>query len=294
MGIFKIGIDLGGTKIEGVLLNGENVILERKRIPTLQEKGYDSIVSRIVGLVEELRAKIDGQPTIGIGTPGTISPATGNIRNSNTLCLVGQPLQHDLEKALNHKVNIANDANCFAVAETLSGAAKGYSTVFGVIMGTGVGGGIVLNGKAHNGINYIAGEWGHSLLHPGGNSCYCGKKGCVETYISGTALQKRWEQLTGEKKIMKEILATLDMDSRDAARQWKEEFIANFGIALSNIINILDPDIIVLGGGVSNTQFLYNEGIEEVKKNIFSEYMNTRIVQHQLGDSAGVIGAALL
>ncbi len=277
-----------------MLLDERNSILMRKRVPTLQEKGYEFIVSRIVQLADDLKKAAGGSGTIGIGTPGTVSPKTGLMRNSNTLCLNGRPLKQDLEKRLGQSIKIANDANCFAVAEATMGAAKGHHMVFGVIMGTGVGGGIVINGKAHDGKNFVAGEWGHSVLHPHGKPCYCGKRGCVEAYISGTALEKRWMESGGKKLAMKDIVQKAEQEPDVMTDRWKQEFIENFGIALANIINILDPDAIVLGGGVSNVPFLYNEGIKAVHKNVFSDIVETLIVQNELGDSAGVIGAALL
>ena len=291
---YKIGIDLGGTKIEGVLLDEQNNILMRKRVATQQEHGYEFIINRIVNLTDDLKKSADDSVTIGIGTPGTISPKTSLMRNSNTLCLNGQPLKQDLEQRLGQSIKIANDANCFAVAEATMGAAKGVHMVFGVIMGTGVGGGIVINGKVHDGKNFVAGEWGHSTLRPDGRPCYCGKRGCVETYISGTALEKLWMESGGKKLALKDIVQKAEQELDAMTDNWKQEFIENFGIALANIINILDPDAIVLGGGVSNVSFLYNEGIKAVHKNVFSDIVETLIVQNELGDSAGVIGAALL
>jgi len=216
------------------------------------------------------------------------------MRNSNTLCLNGQPLKQDLEQRLGQALKIANDASCFTVAEATMGAAKGHHIVFGVIMGTGVGGGIVINGKAHDGKNFVAGEWGHGILHQGGKACYCGKHGCVETYISGTALEERWVESGGMRLALKDIVQKAMKEPDDMTDKWKREFIKNFGTALANIINVLDPDAIVLGGGVSNVPFLYNEGIEAVHKNVFSDFVETLIVQNKLGDSAGVIGVALL
>ena len=201
------------------------------------------------------------------------------------------PLKEDLEKALGKKVSMENDANCFAMAEAKMGAAKDYDVVFGVIMGTGVGGGIVINKKIHHGRTNIAGEWGHHTLHQNGNKCYCGKNGCVETYISGPALEKRWNELTGKKDSLPQIIQNLDDDK---AIQWKNEFLHNFGTALANVIDILDPDAIVLGGGVSNVSFLYDEGKKAVYDSVFSDLVDTPILKNQLGDSAGVFGASLL
>ncbi|GFN41494.1 MAG: fructokinase [Marine Group I thaumarchaeote] len=285
----RIGIDLGGTKTEGIILNDNLEPIERKRIPTPQND-YNAILNSVVDLVNDLKTKTNDS-TIGICTPGAISKKTGLIKNSNTQCLIGMPLKEDLEKALGQKVSMENDANCFAMAEAKMGAAKDYDVVFGVIMGTGVGGGIVINKKIHHGRTNIAGEWGHHTLHQNGNKCYCGKNGCVETYISGPALEKRWNELTGKKDSLPQIIQNFDDDK---AIQWKNEFLHNFGTALANVIDILDPDAIVLGGGVSNVSFLYDEGKKAVYDSVFSDLVDTPILKNQLGDSAGVFGASLL
>jgi len=287
--VSRIGIDLGGTKTEGIILNDNLEPIERKRIPTPQND-YNAILNSVVDLVNDLKTKTNDS-TIGICTPGAISKKTGLIKNSNTQCLIGMPLKEDLEKALGKKVSMENDANCFAMAEAKMGAAKDYDVVFGVIMGTGVGGGIVINKKIHHGRTNIAGEWGHHTLHQNGNKCYCGKNGCVETYISGPALEKRWNELTGKKDLLPQIIQNLDDDK---ALQWKNEFLHNFGTALANVIDILDPDAIVLGGGVSNVSFLYDEGKKAVYDSVFSDLVDTPILKNQLGDSAGVFGASLL
>ncbi len=283
----RIGIDLGGTKTEGIILNENLEPIERKRIPTPQND-YNAILNSVVDLVNDLKTN---DSTIGICTPGAISKKTGLIKNSNTQCLIGMPLKEDLEKALGKKVSMENDANCFAMAEAKMGAAKDYDVVFGVIMGTGVGGGIVINKKIHHGRTNIAGEWGHHTLHQNGNKCYCGKNGCVETYISGPALEKRWNELTGKKDSLPQIIQNFNDDK---AIQWKNEFLHNFGTALANVIDILDPDAIVLGGGVSNVSFLYDDGKKAVYDSVFSDLVDTPILKNQLGDSAGVFGASLL
>ena len=283
----KIGIDLGGTKIEGIFLDENLNVIKRKRIAT-PKNDYKLIIDSIVHLVKELQTN---DATIGICTPGAISKKTGLIKNSNTQCLIGMPLKDDLEKALGKTISMDNDANCFAMAEATLGAAKNYDVVFGVIMGTGIGGGIVVNGKIHRGRTYIAGEWGHHTLHQNGNKCYCGKNGCVETYISGPALEKRWMELTGKTLKLSEIVENLE---NNKAKQWKSEFLDNFGIGLANVIDILDPDAIVLGGGVSNISFLYDEGKDVVYDKVFSDLVDTPILKNKLGDSAGVFGASLL
>ncbi len=289
--MFKIGIDLGGTKIEGILLDQKLNVVERTRIPTNQEKGYDSIIESIVKIVTDLKKKTNEKTTIGLSTPGAISKKTGLIKNSNTQCLIGKSLANDLEQALKQNIRMENDANCFTLAESKLGAAQNYNMVFGVIMGTGVGGGIVVNGKLHKGRTNIAGEWGHHTLKKGGNKCYCGKNGCVETYISGPALEKSWKELTGKTESLSLIIQNL---TSDTAKQWKIEFLENFGTSLANVIDILDPDVIVLGGGVSNISFLYDEGKNSVYEKVFSDLIDTPILKNQLGDSAGVFGASLL
>jgi fructokinase len=288
--VHRIGIDLGGTKTEGVCLDDKLQTIQRRRIPTNQQNGYKSIVDTIVSLVDDLAKNISDY-SIGICTPGAISKKTGLIKNSNTQCLIGMPLKDDLQKSLGKKIEMENDANCFTMAEATMGAAVKYDVVFGVIMGTGVGGGIVINGKIHKGRTYIAGEWGHHTLHQNGNKCYCGRAGCVETYISGPALEKRWRDLSGKESALPEIIQNLRSQK---AQQWKAEFLDDFGVGLANVIDILDPDAIVLGGGLSNIDFLYSEGRDAVYGNVFSDLVDTPILKNKLGDSAGVFGAALL
>ena len=287
----KIGIDLGGTKIEGVLVDETFETIERKRIPTNQDDGYDSILQSIKNLILELTHESDEKFSIGICTPGALSLNSGLIKNSNTQCLIGKDLRNDLQNILHHDVSIENDANCFALAEARLGAGKNSNIVFGVIMGTGVGGGIIIDGKIHHGRTNIAGEWGHHCLHYQGNSCYCGNQGCVETYISGPALEKNWSQLSGLNQSLPEIIQNTDNPKFD---NWKKMFLNDFGLSLSNVIDVLDPDMIVLGGGLSNINFLYDEGKDVVYEKVFSDIVDTPIVKNELGDSAGVFGACLL
>ena len=286
--MYKIGIDLGGTKIEGILLDDTLSTIKRVRVPTPKEN-YRKIINQISSLVNGLSQNINDF-TVGICTPGAISKKTGLLKNSNTQCLIGMPLKEDLEENLKQKIMMENDANCFAISEANMGCAKNHSVVFGVIMGTGVGGGIVIDGKIHLGRTNIAGEWGHHTLYKNGNQCYCGKKGCVETYISGPALEKNWETLTGTKESLRNIVNSKD----PKFVQWKENFLDNFGTGLANVIDILDPDVIVMGGGLSNIDFLYTDGIKNVYKKVFSDLVDTPILKNSLGDSAGVFGAALL
>ncbi len=287
--MYKIGIDLGGTKTEGILLDDSSNTIERKRLST-PRNNYQEIIKIIYYLVNDLSKGIEDF-TVGICTPGAISKKTGLLKNSNTQCLIGKPLKEDLEKKLDKKISIENDANCFAISEATLGIAKNYSFVFGVILGTGVGGGIVIDGKIHNGRTNIAGEWGHHTLHQNGKNCFCGKKGCVETYISGPALEQRWKEMTGKHQPLSKIVKDSD---NSKFIPWKQEFLDNFGTALANVIDILDPDIVVLGGGLSNIGFLYSDGIQNVYDKVFSDLVDTPILKNNLGDSAGVFGAALL
>ena len=287
----RIGIDLGGTKIEGILLDKNYQSITRKRIPTNQDEGYNSILESIKDLVQELIQESNEKVSIGICTPGALSINSGLIKNSNTQCLIGKNIQNDLKNILHQEVSIENDANCFALAEAKLGAGKNSNFVFGVIMGTGVGGGIIIDGKIHHGRTNIAGEWGHHCLHNEGNSCYCGNQGCVETYISGPALEKHWLQLSGLTQSLPEIIQNYNNLNFD---NWKKSFLDNFALSLSNVIDILDPDMIILGGGLSNIDFLYNEGKNAVHDKVFSDTIDTPIVKNELGDSAGVFGACLL
>lgn len=292
--MLQLGIDLGGSKIEGVILDAGGKELFRKRIQTEQELGYAHILHQIGNLyLMMIRQAGKEETTFGIGTPGAISKTTELLRNSNTQCLNGKPLKQDLEKLLGRSISLENDANCLAIAEAKLGAGRGKSFIFGVIMGTGCGGGIVHEGKLITGPMAIAGEWGHHTIDPTGPLCWCGKRGCVETLISGGGLEKRWLSLHGMEQTLKKIVEAYHKNSLTETI-FMEEFFANYGRALSNIINILDPDIVILAGGVSNIQELYTRGYEEVKKNIFCDNFTTPIVQHTLGDSAGVIGAALI
>jgi fructokinase len=287
--LYRLGIDLGGTKTEAILLDEKLDIVKRKRIPTPKNDYYE-ILNTISSLTEDLLENIKDYH-VGICTPGAISKVTGLIKNSNIQCLIGKSFKEDLEGKLEKKISLENDANCFAIAEATMGAAKEFDVVFGVIMGTGVGGGIVINRKIHQGRTHIAGEWGHHTLHTNGNKCYCKKQGCVETYISGPSLEKQWKELTGKSQNIPEIIKNLeDLNMK----RWKSEFLENFGFALANVIDILDPDVVVLGGGLSNIDFLYTEGKDSVYDKVFSDLVDTPILKNKLGDSAGVFGAALL
>ncbi|NJB87773.1 putative NBD/HSP70 family sugar kinase [Lewinella marina] len=295
----KFGIDLGGTKIEGVVLDERGEVIERRRIPTEREKGYDHILQGIARVVSEME-EVTGLTAehVGIGTPGTIDPISGLMKNSNTVVLNGKPLGKDLEKLIDKPLTLANDANCFAVAETLMGcvpeAAPDAKVVFGVILGTGTGGGVVVNGKIIAGAQGIGGEWGHTFLDHSGGYCYCGRVGCTEQIISGPALERYYLRMSGRALTMREIVPRYRAGSDAAATRTLERFFHYFAKGIANIINFLDPDVVVLGGGLGNIGELYEDGIPQVVDHLFNPRMDTRFLKPKLGDSAGVFGAALL
>jgi predicted NBD/HSP70 family sugar kinase len=295
------GIDLGGTKIECAILESREQpnVIARQRVPTEAHLGYDHIIGQVVKLVDLLVQETGIKPNmIGLGHPGTLDRNTGGVKNANTTALNGMPFDKDLEKALGIPVKLANDANCFAVAEAHMGAVPevlpNAEVVFGVIMGTGVGGGLVVNGKVINGRQGIGGEWGHNFLDESGGMCYCGKVGCVETVISGPALERYYASLSGEKRHLREIVERADAKTDPIAIQTMDRLIHFFGKAIAVVINITDPDVIVLGGGVGNCERLYTDGVTEVGKHIFNTRVDTMFLRPKLGDSAGVFGAALL
>ena len=288
---FNIGIDLGGTKIETIVLKDQLPIF-RERIPTEAEKGPDHILNQISKIYNQALDVVESSDfSVGICTPGSIEPDSKLLRNSNTTCLIGNALHAMIEEKLNHSVKIENDANCFALAEATHGAGRGHELVFGIIMGTGCGGGFVFNHQIRLGPNLISGEWGHSVLYPDGNECYCGKRGCVETYISGGGIEMQLKNY-GINYSAKEFLNKKNKNVLEI--KIFNKFMNNFGRAVANIINSIDPDIIVLGGGLSNLTSLYSQGVEEIQKYVFSESFKTPIVMNKVGDSAGVYGAALL
>jgi len=289
----RIGIDLGGTKIEGVVLGPDNKPVFRQRIATESAAGYEHIVERIALLFERLRRAAPECDAVGIGTPGAISSRDGTMKNSNTACLNGRPLHADLSLRLGVPVRLENDANCFALAEALAGAGQGGALVFGVILGTGVGGGIVHHGEVLRGPQHLAGEWGHHCIDPSGPPCYCGQRGCVESFIAGPAVEAQYRARTGEAVRMPEIVARCRAGD-GVATEVLRGFIERFGRALANVIDIIDPDVVVLGGGLSNIDELYTLGCDAVARYVFNDELRTPIRHNQLGDSAGVIGAALL
>ena len=295
------GIDLGGTKIEGVILpslQDARPIL-RTRIDTGADKGYENILDQIVKLVQQMTKESGLQPgRIGFGTPGVLDPVLQTMKNCNSTALNGMPLEKDLRQRLGFEVVLANDANCFALAETVWGVVKEKNlktqTVFGIIMGTGVGGGIIFDAHVWNGRQGIAGEWGHNYLDESGGPCYCGKSGCVETVISGPATERFYEQLTGKKLRLKEIYSNYKNSDDDAARKTVERLCHFFGKATSVITNLLDPDVIIVGGGVGNIDELYTLGVDSLKDHVFNNRLDTPVLKPVLGDSAGVFGAAAL
>jgi len=282
----RIGIDLGGTKIEALALDGAGREVFRKRVPT-PRGDYAATIAAVSSLVKEI-----GEGSVGVGIPGAASQVTGLVKNANSTWLIGKPLKEDLENALRRPVRLENDANCFALSEAVDGAGKGASVVFGVILGTGVGGGIVVDGKVLVGANAIAGEWGHNLLpaptaadlpHP---ACYCGRTGCIETYLSGPGLSRDHESRTGRRLSAEEIVSLGD--------QSLERYEERLARALASVINVLDPDVIVLGGGMSNVARLYTEVPRRWGRHVFSDRVATRLARPVHGDSSGVRGAAWL
>jgi len=290
----RIGIDLGGTKTEAIVMDGNGQILVRERRPTPQSEGYEAILDNIQALVLDLERRAGTACRVGIGTPGAISTRTGCLKNSNTVCLNGQPVKQDLERRLAREIRLANDANCFALSEALDGAGRGHGIVFGVILGTGVGGGIVIHGQLLEGAQHIAGEWGHNVLDADGPPCYCGKRGCVETFLSGPGLAHDFQATGGDPAL--EARAIVEHAARGDARAEAavQRYLERFGRALSVVVNILDPDAIVLGGGLSNIARLYTEGRERLDASIFNDELRTVLRPHVHGDSSGVRGAAQL
>ena len=312
----RIGIDLGGTKIEGIALDGGREVT-RLRVPTPRDD-YEATLTAIVGVVSELEARARGLPsearsgstrakdataTIGVGIPGTISPSTGFVKNANSVWLIGRPLVDDLSSRLGRRVRIANDANCFAISEATDGAAAGAAVVFGVIIGTGTGGGIVVRGEPLVGANAIAGEWGHNPLPwPDADDepapeCYCGKRGCIETYLSGPALAADHARRSGSTEPVPQIIVRAATGDSDAV-QTVDRYLSRAARALAAVINTLDPDGIVVGGGLSNIDASYQRVPRLWDRWIFSagvgEVARTRLVRARHGDSSGVRGAAWL
>ncbi|MEJ2686459.1 MAG: ROK family protein [Gammaproteobacteria bacterium] len=296
--MIQLGVDLGGTKTELIALDGAGRERLRRRVPT-PAGDYPATLDAVAALVREAEAELGAADTVGIGTPGALSRATGRLKNSNSVCLNGRPLLEDLQRRLGRPVRMANDANCFALSEATDGAAAGKEVVFGVILGTGTGGGIVVHGRVLVGANAIAGEWGHNPLPwPGdaerpGPACYCGKSGCIETFLSGPAMERDHQRCTGDKLEPEIIVGRADAGDRgcEATLRRYEDRLAR---ALAHVINIVDPDAIVLGGGMSNIGRLYDNVPALWSRYVFSDRVDTLLLAPRHGDSSGVRGAAWL
>lgn len=294
----RIGIDLGGTKIEALAIDGRGAELARHRVDTPRDD-YEATIKAMVALVHRMEAETGKTGTVGAGIPGTISRVTGRVKNANSTWLNGQPFHTDLTAALGREVRVANDANCLAVSEATDGAAAGVRFVYGVILGTGCGGGVALEGCVHDGPNGVAGEWGHNPLpwpkpeESPGPACYCGKRGCMEMWVSGTGIARDYKNVTGTAKTTREIVADFAAGDR-VASETIERFEDRLARGLSNVINILDPDVIVIGGGVSRVEHIYGALPKLLPQYVFGGEAATPIVQAKYGDSSGVRGAAWL
>ena len=297
-GNFRIGIDLGGSKIEGAVIDAQGVIRVRRRIPT-PAGDYCGTVAAIVSTVASLEQEIGALASVGIGIPGAISPATELVKNANSTRLNGRPLQRNLEAALERPVRLANDANCLAISEATDGAAVGYRSVFGVILGTGVGGGIAIDGQILVGANAIAGEWGHNPLpwpkpdELPGPGCYCGRTGCVETFLSGPGMAADHRRCGRQNLDPAEIARAAEAGERDC-RATLDRYIDRLARGLAMVINLIDPEAIVLGGGLSRIGSLYREVPRHWGRYVFSDRVDTRLLAPRHGDSSGVRGAAWL
>ena len=294
----KIGIDLGGTKTEGILIDNSGKELSRNRIKT--EKNYDGTIQGIISIVKKFENDFGNSESVGIGMPGAVSSDSALVKNANSIWLNGKPFKKDLEKELSRNVNLENDANCFALSEAVDGAGKGHSVVFGVIIGTGTGGGIVVNHKVINGKNNIAGEWGHVSLPNRSedekkyvNKCYCEKNGCMETYVSGPGFASGFNLRHNTNHDSHTIIEEFNNNEQRAIAAL-DNYVDHLARGLSLVCNILDPDIIVLGGGMSNISYIYENINNTLKKNIFSNTFDTKVVINIHGDSGGVRGAAWL
>jgi len=294
----RIGIDLGGTKIEGVLLDERGALLRSLRVAT-PRNDYAGTIDAVAELVEQLERDVGPRLSVGVGTPGAISPASGLIKNANSVWLNGRPLAHDLERRLERQVRLANDADCFALSEATDGSGAGAAIVFGVILGTGVGGGIVVDGRLVAGPNAVAGEWGHNPMpwpreaEWPGTECYCGKTGCIETLLSGPGLAGDHQRSTGARLPVEEIVRLADAGAADAAATL-ERYAERLARALAAVINVLDPHVIVLGGGLSNLEQLYEQVPQRWAEHVFSDRVDTKLVPPTHGDTSGVRGAAWL
>jgi len=294
----RIGIDLGGTKIEGIALADDGTVRERRRVPTPRDD-YDATLRAVIDVVGDLERTLTERASVGIGHPGAVSPSTGLIKNANSTWLNGRPLARDLETRLERPVRLANDANCFALSEAVDGAAADAAVVFGVIIGTGTGGGVVVNRSVLTGPNAIAGEWGHNPLPwpredelPGPN-CYCGKQGCIEMFLSGPGFARDHEARTGKRLDAATIVAKALGGDTEAARSL-DVYVDRMARSLATIINVLDPDAIVLGGGMSHIDALYELVPKQWEQYVFSDCVDTPLRKALHGDASGARGAAWL
>ena len=294
----RLGVDLGGTKIEGIVLDASGVEQCRQRIATPQGD-YAATLDAVVALVSGLESEVGAECSVGIGMPGSVSRATGRVKNSNSVCLNGQPLHRELETRLGRPLRFANDADCFALSEATDGAGREAAVVFGVIVGTGTGGGIVINRQLLTGPNGIAGEWGHNPLpwpqpeELPGTECYCGRQGCIETWLSGPALARDHQQAYGGSLDARTIIQSAELGDADA-RLTMQRYANRMARALASVINVVDPDVIVLGGGLSNCKRLYSAVISQWDAYVFSDRVDTRLLRAEHGDASGVRGAAWL
>jgi fructokinase len=294
----RIGIDLGGTKIEAIALDEEGSVLLRQRIAT-PRGDYEATVDAIARLVGNIEQRLQRKGTVGVGMPGTMSPATGLVKNANSTWLNGRAFADDLPRRLDRAVRFANDANCFTLSEATDGAAAGLNLVFGVILGTGVGGGIAVRSQVLNGCNGIAGEWGHNPLpwpergEWPGPSCYCGRSGCIETFLSGPGLTRDYVNAGGNEVAAVEIAARAERGDPQAKASL-DRYVGRLARALASVINVLDPDAVVLGGGMSNMEMLYSAVPAQWSRFVFSDRVDTRLLRAAHGDSSGVRGAAWL
>lgn len=307
---FRIGVDVGGTKIEAIVMNADDDIIVRRRIDT-PKNHYEETLEAICDLMAEVEKQANLEPVlpVGMGTPGARSLATGVMKNCNSTTLNGKPLLEDMERRLNRPVRIANDADCFTLSEARDGTAAGASPVFGIILGTGVGGGICVNGDLVQGINAIAGEWGHTTLpmngyqpednetidppRPGYRQCFCGRYDCLETWLSGTGFERSYREVTGNEITVPDIVQRMHAGETEASALFAQ-YCNLLALALSTMMNILDPEVIVAGGGMSNVDEIYTEVPRHWPKYVFSDRVDTRFVKAGHGDSSGVRGAAWL
>lgn len=293
---FRLGVDLGGSKTEVVVLDEHFQLQHRHRVKT-PSQDYEAILSVIADLVFEADALFNCRLPVGIGTPGAVSPRSGLLRNSNTVCMNGRPFAEDIEARLGRNVIVQNDANCFVLSEALNGAAKAASTVFGVIIGTGTGGGLVMNGRLLEGKHRITGEWGHNPMpwqrdSESQEACYCGKTNCIETFLSGPGLCGRYLKRFGEALTSERIVSRAQQGDSTCVDAM-EDYFDQMARALAHVINILDPDVIVLGGGMSRIEAIYDEIPGRLSRYAFSDYITTPVVAAEHGDASGVFGAAM-